>query len=207
MPGLAACGNPGTMHGRSSPGPSSPGGSLSSASGPSACVTPGQPAAGGGPWKLVQPKTLCRLPVDNSPQGLQASQGELNSTELVFRPVSGQANPGTETSGFAVSYQIPSSASFERFVSVVGFNGRFSPQVAVRELAHLDSGFTNFRSVPPGPHGGLMECGPSYNNEICIFGTQTTLGQVTIADTRNELTGANSAANAIRIRNALEVRS
>lgn len=205
--GLIACGNSGTTHGGSLPGPSASGGSLSGASGPSACVTPGQPAAGSGPWKLIQPKTLCHLPVDNSPQGTEASQEDLNSTKLVFHPVSGQANPGTETSDFGVSYQIPSSANLERFVNVVGFNGTFNTHVAVRELVHLDSGLTNFRSVPPGPHGGLMECGPSYNNEVCIFGTKTTLGQFTIADTRKELTGANTAANAIRIRDALEVRA
>lgn len=106
-------------------------------------------------------------------------------------------------SGFAVDYQIPSSYNFERFVNVVAFNGTFNTQVAVSELAQLDSG--GFHSVPSGPHGSLMDCAPSYNNQICIFGTSTTLGQFTIADTLNELTGAHTPVNAVRIRDALEV--
>ncbi|HEY2550349.1 MAG TPA: hypothetical protein VGI64_07205 [Streptosporangiaceae bacterium] len=117
--------------------------------------------------------------------------------------MSGQANPGIEISGFAAGYQTPSSYNFLRFVDVVAFSGRFKPRVAVRELAQLDSG--SFHTVPPGPHGGLMECKPVYNNQECIFGTSTTLGQFTIADTLKELTGANTPVNAIRIRDALEV--
>jgi hypothetical protein len=203
--GLTACGRSGTAPGRSSPGPSASGGSgglPGSASGPSACVTRDQPAEGSGPWKVVQPKALCGLPADNSPEGTEASQEALSSTKLVFSPVSGQANPGTERSGFAVGYQIPSSYNFERFINVVAFNGRFRPHVAVSELAQLDTG--SFHTVPSGPHGGLMECAPSYNNQVCIFGTSATLGQFTIADTLNELTGANTPVNAIRIRDALE---
>jgi hypothetical protein len=178
--------------------------------GPSACVVKGAPATGSsGPWKVVQPTTLCGLPADNSPQSASADQEALSGTELVFDPVD-QANPGHETSAFSVSYQIPSGANFERFVNVVAFNGTFNTQAAVSELAQLD---TNpdipgnvFKSVPPGPHGGLMECSPVVNNEECVFGTPTTLGQFTIADTLNELTGANTPANAIRIRDALEVQ-
>jgi hypothetical protein len=201
--GLAACGSSNTTHGRSSPGPSASGAQSNSVSGPSACITKNQPAAGSGPWKVVQLKTLCGLPVDTSPAATEATQESLTSTKLVFSPVDGQANPGTETSGFAVNYQIPSSYDFERFINVVAFNGTFNQQAAMSELAQLDGG--SFHSVPPGPHGGLMQCKPSYNNEECIFGTSTTLGDFTIADTRNELIGANTPVNAIRIRDALEV--
>jgi hypothetical protein len=177
--------------------------------GPSACVLKGAPPTGSGPWKVIQPTTLCGLPADNSPQSTEGDQESLTSTELVFDPVSGQANPGHETSAISVSYQIPNGANFERFVNVVAFTGTFNVQAAVSELAQLD---TNpdisgnvFKSVPPGPHGGLMECSPVVTNEECVWGTATTLGQFTLADTLNQLTGANTPANAIRIRDAIEV--
>lgn len=205
---LAACGSSGSAHGHNSPG-STPGGQANSASGPSACVVNGSPGTGSGPWKVVQPTTLCGLPVDKSPASLAASQQSLTATELVFDPVGGQPNPGSETSAFSVGYQIPSSANFERFINVVAFSGTFNQPAAVSELAQLD---TNpdipgnvFKSVPPGPHGGLMECAPSFTAEECVFGTSTTLGQFTIEDTLKELTGAATPANAVRIRDALEV--
>lgn len=199
---MSACGSSGSAPRPAASGPR-PG------YGPSACVVKGLAATGNGPWKVVQPTTLCGLPVDSSAQSTEGDQEALTSTELVFDPVSGQANPGHETSAISVSYQIPSSASFERFVNVVAFTGTFNEQAAVSELAQLD---TNpdisgnvFKSVPPGPHGGLMECSPVVSNEECVWGTATTLGQFTLADTLNQLTGANTAANAIRIRDAIEV--
>jgi hypothetical protein len=206
MVALVGCGGSGgSPHGQNSPG-SSPSNGASTAS---ACVLSGGSAAGSGPWKVVEPRTLCGLPVDNSPVSTEAEQQSLTATELVFSPVGGQANPGTETSAFSVGYQIPSSANFDRFINVVAFNGTFNMQAAVSALAQLD---TNpdipgnvFKSVPPGPHGGLMECAPSYSAEECVFGTSTTLGQFEIDDTLHELTGASTATNAVRIRDALEV--
>jgi hypothetical protein len=146
------------------------------------------------------------MPVDTNPEDVAAAQENLTSTELVFDPVD-QASPGSYTSAFGTSYQIPRTPNVGRYVDVVGFTGTFSPQVAVSELAQLNDTFVTgaFKSVPPGPHGGLMECASEYGNEECIFGTSTTLGQFLISDTLNELTGANTAANAIRIRDALEV--
>lgn len=208
---LVACGSSGSPHGHTSPGstPGGQGGQTNSAAGPSACVVKGTAGTGSGSWKVVQPTTLCGLPVDESPASLAASQQSLTATELVFDPVGGQPNPGSETSAFSVGYQIPSSANFSRFINVVAFSGTFNEPAAVSELAQLD---TNpvipgnvFKSVPPGPHGGLMECAPSYSTEECVFGTSTTLGQFTIEDTLKELTGAATPVNAVRIRDALEV--
>jgi hypothetical protein len=202
---LSPGGKPGPAHpsSTSSAGPTS-------ASGPLACELPGTPTSGSGPWKLVQPKTLCHLPPDTRATDIAAAQEELNSTELVFDPV-GEPSPGNYTSAFGVGYEIPSAEAddWNRFINVVGFTGTFNPQVAVSELAQLDENpdipGNVFKTVPPGPHGGLMECAPVYSSEECVFGTSTTLGQFTIDDTLNELTGANMPANAIRIRDALEV--
>jgi hypothetical protein len=207
--GLVAVGKPSTSSGSGSGGTSTSGGQANAAGGPNACALPGNPAGGTGPWKLVEPKTLCDLPLDTLPQDVAAAQESVNSTELVFDPIGGQANPGTYTTAFGVEYQIPSSANFERFINVVGFTGTFNTQAAVSELEQLDENpdipGNVFKSVPPGPHGGLMGCEPVYSAEECVFGTSTTLGQFTFEDSLNELAGAHSAANAIKIRDALEV--
>ena len=62
------------------PGTSSTGGSPSSALGPSACVT-GKSGGGTGPWKLIQPRTLCGLPLGNSAQAQQANQALLGQQD------------------------------------------------------------------------------------------------------------------------------
>lgn len=156
----------------------------------------------------MAPRTLCGQPQNTSPQGTAAAQEDLKASELLFSlgSVTGQPSPGTETSAWSVDYETAHSGlGYDRFINVVAFNGRFNPQQAVSQLAQLDNNDYPFRAVPPGPHGGLMECAPSYGAEQCVFATSTTLGNFTFQDTLHELTGANSAVNAIRIRDALEV--
>jgi hypothetical protein len=190
-------------------GSSGTGGLPSTASGPSACVLAGSPSGGSGPWKLVKPTTLCGMPQDTTPGGLQADQELLSATQLIFNPLAGQPSMGNETSGFAVSYEVPEHLGFTRYVNFVGFDGTFNPQVAVSSLAQQDENpdipGNVFHPVPAGPHGGAMECAPSYSAEECIFATSTTLGDMMIDDTLGQLTGSHTGTNAIRIRDALEV--
>jgi hypothetical protein len=44
-------------------------------------------------------------------------------------------------------------------------------------------------------------------SEECVFATTTTLGNFMFADSLKQLTGANTDANATRIRDAVEVRA
>jgi hypothetical protein len=44
-----------------------------------------------------------------SAETVEADQENLSSTELLFDPVPGQANPGSYTSAFDIAYQIPES--------------------------------------------------------------------------------------------------
>jgi hypothetical protein len=189
------------------PGSSGNGGGSNAELGASACVPSGKLTSGAGPWKLITPQTLCGMAKETSAQAQQGNQALLNSTELVFSPVSG-ASIGSETSGFAASYETPNGQGVFRFVNYVGFDGTFNPQAAVTALASLD---TNpdipgnvFRSVAAGPHGGAMECAPNDTAEECVFATSTTFADIEISDTSRELTGAHTDTTAIDIRDALE---
>jgi hypothetical protein len=188
------------------------GGLPASALGPSACVTGGQSAGATGPWKLIEPRTLCELPQLTSASAQAAAQELLSSTELIFNSGGVYPDFGSETSDFAVSYETPLHISALRYVNVVGFNGTFNPAVALSVLSQIDASpyirGDVFHSVPAGPHGGAMKCAPVYQfSENCIFATSTTLGDFTFEDSLKELNGANTDANAIRIRDALEVRA
>ena len=107
-------------------------------------------------------------------------------------------------------YETPSHLGVYRFIIYQGFTGTFNQAAAVSALANQnenpDIPGNVFHSVPAGPHGGVMECAPSYSAEDCVFATPTTLGYFEIDDTSNELTGTHTDANAIRIRDAVEVR-
>jgi hypothetical protein len=171
---------------------------------------PGRPAGGTGPWKLVTPRTLCGLPQNNSAQQQETGQGLLGLTEEnLFGPLAVLPDVGNETSAFATSYNTPDRLGVYRYVNVLAFNGTFNPTTAVHALATADENSdipgNVFHSVPAGPHGGVMECAPSYTAEECVWATSTTLGDITIDDTSNELTGDHTDTNAIRIRDALEV--
>jgi hypothetical protein len=185
------------------------GGLPASALGPSACVTSGH-SSSTGPWKLTEPQTLCELHQDNSPTAQSAAQELLSSTMEVFNPGSAYPNFGSETSDFAVSYETPLHISGLRYVNIEGFNGTFNPTTAVSVLAQInqnpDLNGDLFHSVPAGPHGGGMECVQlSGFTSQCVFATTTTLGEFQFEDSLKQLTGANTDANAIRIRDAIEV--
>jgi hypothetical protein len=188
------------------------GGLPASALGPSACVTSGPSGSGAGPWKLTEPQTLCELHQDNTPTAQAAAQELLNATLEAFNPGSAYPNFGSETSDFAVSYETPLHISAQRYVDVEGFNGTFNPATAISVLTQInenpDLKGDVFHSVPAGPHGGGMDCVPlSVFTEQCVFATTTTLGEFQFEDSLKQLTGANADANAIRIRDALEVQA
>jgi hypothetical protein len=173
--------------------------SASSALGPLACVTAVAPAGGSGPWKLVTPRALCGLPQQNSAQAQQTGQALASEDNTLI----GLNNAGSVTSTITMDYQSPQGIpNFYRSVTFVGFEGRFQPAAAASAIQ--ESGYT-YHSMPPGPHGGAMACADIYGSEDCVWATSTTACEFQIMDTTRELLGANFAANAVRIRDALEV--
>jgi hypothetical protein len=65
-----------------------------------------------------------------------------------------------------------------------------------------------FHAMPPGPHGGILQCAISGTfTADCVFGTATTIAYIPIEDTSKELVGAHAGATAVEIRNAVEVRT
>jgi hypothetical protein len=165
--------------------------------GPSACVTAARPTGGSGPWKLVPPPTLCGLPVQTSEQYLQTAQGLASIDKILFS----MNNVGPVTSTVTATYQSPPIPNFSRSVAFVGFEGTFHPAAAASVLEGTTYTYT---AVPPGPHGGAMGCANEEGTEQCVWATSTTLCEIQILDSTGELTGASLAANAIRIRDALE---
>jgi hypothetical protein len=192
--------------------PKHPSASAPDETGPSACAAAGQPstqAGQAGPWKLLSPSTLCGLPQNTSPQELSASQGMVSALESDLDNFNGQ-NFGRETSDVSVGYQIQHGLGIYRSVSFTGLEGTFRPRAAASAVeSGLDFGQRyTFTSVPPGPHGGVMACGGEYpDSEDCVWATRTTLCVIMILDTTRELVGSSIAANAVRIRDVLEVSS
>jgi hypothetical protein len=184
--------------------------SAPSATGPSACVLPGKPATGAS-WKVVTPLTLCGLLRNNTAQIRQADESMVTAMQGVVTTsdINGTASVGTYTSAFAQGYQVPANSDgVYRSVSFTGLDGSFSPAAAVAAVgAALDSG-SPFRRVPAGPHGGAMECAPvSRITQRCVWATASTLGVVQIIDTTMDLVGSHLPANAVLIRDALEVHA
>lgn len=177
-----------------------------SPTGPKACVLPGATASTSSHWKIVLPRTLCGLPQDNTAEMLSAGQDMVSVLQSVLS-TSGLGGPsaGNATSSHAQAYQL-SHAGIYRSITFVGLGGRFSPAAAVAALSSSLQDSAPFRSVPPGPHGGAMECAlMSGTLWECVWATTSTVGEFQIIDTTNELTGSHLAANAVRIREAVEV--
>jgi hypothetical protein len=178
--------------------------------GPAACVAASQPSGAASSWKLVSPGTLCGLPQNNTPEELSAGQEMVSAVEGDLTNFNGQTF-GQETSDVAVGYQIQrNTVDIYRSVSFTGLEGRFRPRAAASAVeSSLDFGqHYTFKSVPPGPHGGVMACGGEFpDSEDCVWATPTTLCVIMIIDTTEQLVGSNTAANAVRIRDVLEVPS
>lgn len=205
---VVACSSASSSHPSASKPPPSPRStgavptpSAISAGGASACVTAGRVTGGSGPWKLVAAPTLCQLPADDSAQYQQSGQSLAQITKISLN----LADAGTETSTMAVTYQdsqASQAASHFRSVSAVGFDGRFRPAAALGAAEETGYAYTK---VPPGPHGGTLACANVEGTENCVWATPTTVCEITIIDPTGELIGANIAANAVRIRDVLEV--
>lgn len=182
-----------------------------SPTGPSACVRPGNVAKSSRSWKFALPRTLCGLVRNNTAPMLtsnramvEALQGALSASGL-----SGAASPGYVTSSLAQAYQLGASQSgIYRSIAFVGLKGRFGPAAAVATLGNALQSGAPLRSVPAGPHGGAMRCAlVSGYAWQCVWATTTTVGEFQIIDTTGQLTGRHIAANAVRIRDAIEVRA
>jgi hypothetical protein len=172
------------------------------ADGPLACVTAGRATGGTGPWKLVTPPALCQLPLQTSQQYVQSGKSLVGLSKILIN----MDDAGTVTSAFGVTYQGTSEAAQRatsfRSVSVVGFNGSFRPAAALGAVE--EQGYT-YTSLPPGPHGGTLACASEGNSENCVWVTSTTLCQIMIIDVTGELIGTHTDANAVRIRDVVEV--
>jgi len=135
---------------------------------------------------------------------VHALQSALSETS----PGGSPSGAGHFTSALAQAYQLGSSQSgIYRSIAFVGLKGLFSPATAVATLGGaLQSGIP-LHTVPAGPHGGAMRCAlVSGYAWQCVWATANTVGEFQIIDTTGELTGRHLAANAVRIRDAIEVR-
>jgi hypothetical protein len=192
----------------SSPKSASPSTSAPNPLGPSACVTGSQATGHASKWKLLSPHTLCGLPQNNSPAEQSSSQQMASVMQELLTNLTGNGpDYGKETSDVSQGYQIPHNASgVYRSISFTGLEGTFNVQAAANAVeTSVGSGFT-FNSVPPGPHGGVMACGSvSTNNADCVWATPTTLCLIMFIDTTQQLIGPSIDANAVRIRDVLEV--
>jgi hypothetical protein len=176
----------------------------SSALGPAACEVTGQ-AGGTGPWKVTAPRTLCGEPMDLTASDKQSNQALLKVSALLFAPGL-YPGAGQAKSGFAVGYESPNGLGIYRNFTVLAFNGNFpNPVLTMTDQAGDDS-LTTFHRVPPGPHGGVMECGKDEGEVDCVFATSTTLADFSFGDTSGQLTGARRDAVALEIRDAVEIR-
>jgi hypothetical protein len=175
--------------------------------GPSACVTTGS-SSGSGAWRVTEPRTLCGDPIDTSAEGQEISQENLKLTEIDFSPLVETSNIGSYTSGFSTSYILPDGLGMSRSVDVTALNGHFNTQAAVKTVEeYIAEPGEVFHTMPPGPHGGILQCAQPYTYSAdCVFGTDTTIVDITVLDSSEELIGANSGATAVEIRDALEVR-
>lgn len=148
---------------------------------------------------MIVPRTLCGLPIDS--RGQQADQADLGATEANL-----SASGIGYRSGVSEGYETPNGtdARSYRFINYLGITGRFNPAQA---MSVLEGGTDeNYRSVPAGPHGGLMACAEQYHNVAdCVWATPTTLCSITIEDTSLQLVRTHADANAIRIRAVVEV--
>jgi hypothetical protein len=176
--------------------------------GASACVTASPAASQASKWKLLSPGTLCGLPQNNTSAEVSSSQEMASAIEGDLTNISGQTY-GTQTSDVSQGYQIGrNAAGVYRSISFTGLEGTFNPQAAASAVETSIASNYTFTSVPPGPHGGVMACGPvSSDSANCVWATPTTLCLIMIIDTTQQLIGPNVAANAVRIRDVLEVPS
>jgi hypothetical protein len=199
---LVACSSAASKPPAPHPSPSKPSPSAStslsaSAMGPSACVTSSRPTAGSGPWTLVTPQTVCGLPLDNSSDYQQGGQTLAGEYKMLLTMDGG----GSPKSTVTLEYQSPRVPNFYRSINIVGFEGRFRPALAVRVIEEEGYSYSN---LPPGPHGGALACANVEGSENCVWATSTTLCSMSIIDLSHELLGASIAANAVRIRDAVE---
>jgi hypothetical protein len=189
--------------GAASPPPPSP-------TGPSACLLPGHAASGKGPWKFALPRTLCGLGKNNTSQMRKSNQAMADAlqTALSTNGLGGLPDAGHFTSSHAQAYQLGANQSgIYRSVAFVGLKGSFSPAAAVATLGSALQASAPLGVVPAGPHGGAMRCAPASGDAWqCVWATTSTVGEFQIIDTTGELTGRHMAANAVRIRDAIEVR-
>jgi hypothetical protein len=178
-----------------------------SALGPSACITTSS-SSGTGAWKVVEPRALCGQPLDTTAEGKAVDQESLQTAELTFSPLVETTDIGSYTSGFAAGYELPAGLGVSRFINIVALNGHFNTVAAVSAMVSESTAPGEvFHTMPPGPHGGVLQCAISgpYTAD-CVFGTATTVAYITIEDTSKELIGAHAGAAAVDIRNAVEVR-
>jgi hypothetical protein len=198
--------------GRPSAGASTPAGRASTpaasatAQVPSVCPAPAQ-SGGSGPWTVVEPQTICDLPLDNSAADLEANQELVSAVEsdVSTSTLNGpSAGSYTSSAGAGYAYRPGTVSNVYRSVYFAALNGTFNVPVA---MTAVESSYdVTYQNLPPGPHGGMLACGMLTGAPVCVFATSTTLCQFDIIDTTNELY-ANLAASALSIRDTIETKA
>ena len=192
-------------HSSSAPAPSS------LVSGRSGAGSPCPASAGSGPWQLAQPPDkvdFCGTKTD----GNTDAQVNVNSAELWFKSPGGFGSyaPGP---GGHIAFDADQLTTPWLGLHVYGFNGKFTDlNAAMGALEQVAYTGQTYYTVPPGPHGGKMQCSKYMDNHIklyeenCVFATPTTLGSITFGyDITGFTPGISPDASAIAIRDTLEV--
>lgn len=168
--------------------------------------------SGSGPWEAKAPSlpqnvSWCGMMTGGNEQSLSNAQG----AELYFTDPGNFGSYtnviGIDTYGNSLDGPINGGAAFV-------FNGKFTNfSSALNSLETNDQSGDNFQfyNVPPGPHGGVMQCGQYSDTKdqlygaYCVWATPTTLGNIEIDYNNGLNNGINLDATAISIRDALEV--
>lgn len=191
----------------------------SSAPAPSALVSgrsgaglPCPQAKGDGPWQLIEPGLnnvdFCGSLTD----GNTVEKTEVNGAYLWFQDPGGFGTYSKKNSYIAfdaVENGVPYLG-----LQVYGFNGKFTnldEAMGALEQNSVPDPNEKFYTVPPGPHGGKMQCEMSSDPKAglylqeCVWATTTTLGYIQFSYDKGFAPGVSPDATAITIRDTLEV--
>lgn len=179
-----------------------PAGVISGSSGLSASACP---QTSSGPWKLVQPPAVCGLPMGQDL--FDTARLDLDGAETQFSL--GNFGSYSSTVSFAAQPSGSSAGSVYASIQVYGFTGRITDTGAAFRALEAGTG-EKFYDVPPGPHGGSMQCAQEADYQIqeCVFATSTTLGDIQFSFGDLKIpAGISADASAIAVRNAVEVHA
>jgi hypothetical protein len=146
-------------------------------------------------WKVTAPQTDAGMRRDTNPTDQQGFAALVQKFKGDVTRLPGYGSLKSTVSGI---YRMGPGHT----VGLIGFNGTFKVQVALRTGAGLKVSKAN-----PGPHGGTAQCGISATDSVCQWSTATTVGIVVVIPA-SSAAGLESVKNAdnlmIKVRGSVE---